>query len=165
MGLEDILFVKKSLGKNGKIINIYKFRTMDPKEKQTVSLNELEHNGHGKPKDDPRITKTGKILRKFWLDETPQLYNLIKGDIKLIGVRPMTEEDWKIYPSDIKEKSLEEKPGWGGQQYAHEQDDSFENCLERMREYVFWDGSHFKRDMIYLGKIIYRIIVKGVRSS
>jgi lipopolysaccharide/colanic/teichoic acid biosynthesis glycosyltransferase len=165
MSLEKIFYIKEALGKNGKPIKVYKFITMIPLEKQNVSLNELEHNGHGKPKYDPRITKTGKILRKFWLDETPQFYNLFKGDLKLVGIRPMTEEDWKIYPTDIKEKSLKEKPGLFGQQYANDETEDFNDCIKNMRKYLFWEGNHSKRDAIYLGKIVYKILFNGIRSS
>jgi lipopolysaccharide/colanic/teichoic acid biosynthesis glycosyltransferase len=165
MALDNIFYIKEALGKNGKPIKVYKFRTMVPLEKQIVSLNELEHDGHGKPIYDPRITKTGRFLRKYWIDETPQFYNLLKGDLKIVGIRPMTEKDWELYPARLKEKALEEKPGLGGFQYAEDKPENFSAHLENMEKYLFCDGSRLKRDMKYLGKIAYKILFKGTRSS
>lgn len=165
MGLEKIFYIKEALGKNERQIKIYKFRTMIPLEEQNISLNELEHNSYGKPVYDPRVTKMGKVIRKLWIDEVPQLYNLLKGDLKLVGVRPMTEDDWKIYPKDLKEKALEEKPGLFGQQYAYDEKGDFNTAIKHMTEYLFWEGNPNKRDIIYIGKILHKIIFKGVRSS
>lgn len=94
---DKVFYKQKRIGKNGKYIYIYKFRTMipnadeelkellkQPKYKKEWDLNQkLEH--------DPRITKAGKFLRKSSLDEMPQFINVLKGDMSLIGPRPLVE--------------------------------------------------------------------------
>ena len=94
---KTIFFKQNRIGKNGKNIYIYKFRTMIPNAPEV--LNELlkqekykkqwEHNQ--KLTNDPRITKIGKIIRKISLDEVPQFINVFKGDMSLIGPRPLVE--------------------------------------------------------------------------
>ena len=92
--LKSILYVQKRIGKDGKPINMYKFRSMvynadeilnkvleDEKRKEWELYQKLEH--------DPRITKIGKFLRKTSLDEFPQFINVLKGEMTLIGPRPL----------------------------------------------------------------------------
>ncbi len=85
------IFVQKRVGKNGKVFRLYKFRTMIPgAEKELEKLlpyNEMENKAF-KIKNDPRITKVGRFLRKASLDELPQLINIIKGDMSIVGPRP-----------------------------------------------------------------------------
>jgi len=114
-----IMFVHKRIGKNGKEFKMYKFRTMvtnaqemleemlkDPKYKQ-----EWEENH--KFENDPRITKMGKILRKTSLDEIPQIINILKGDMSIIGPRPMIQEEVDEYGKN-KSKLLSMRPGLTG---------------------------------------------------
>lgn len=89
------LFVQKRPGRNGEMFRIFKFRTMytdaEQRFEQLVFENPLlaeEFLRHGKLKDDPRVTRVGKWLRKFSLDELPQLWNVLKGDMSLVGPRP-----------------------------------------------------------------------------
>jgi exopolysaccharide biosynthesis polyprenyl glycosylphosphotransferase len=85
------LFVPKRVGENGKIFNMYKFRTMvvDAAQKQAEVIQKDEQ---GRPvyktKSDPRVTRVGRFLRRTSLDELPQLFNVIKGDMSLVGPRP-----------------------------------------------------------------------------
>ena len=94
---KSIFYKQKRVGKNGKIIYIYKFRSMvynedevlkellkDPKYRKELDINQKFEN-------DPRVTKIGKILRKTSLDEIPQFINVLKGDMSLIGPRPLVE--------------------------------------------------------------------------
>lgn len=94
---KSIFYKQKRVGKNGKIIYIYKFRSMvynadevlkellkDPKYRKEWDINQKFEN-------DPRVTKIGKILRKTSLDEIPQFINVLKGDMSLIGPRPLVE--------------------------------------------------------------------------
>lgn len=95
-------FSQERMGKDMKPFRLYKFRSMyvgaDKKLKELLKDN--EQSGHAfKIKDDPRITKVGKFIRRFSVDELPQLINIIKGDMSIVGPRPiltwqMEEADW-----------------------------------------------------------------------
>lgn len=94
---KTIFYKQKRIGKNGKIIYIFKYRTMIPdadkvlKELLKKPKYKKEWKSHHKLSNDPRITKVGKILRKSSLDEFPQFINVLKGDLSIIGPRPLVE--------------------------------------------------------------------------
>ena len=94
-----VVFSQRRTGKNGRRFKLYKFRTMVPNaeemKKQLAHLNELQWPDF-KITNDPRITRVGRILRKTSLDELPQLLNVIKGDMSLVGPRP-TSFDARTY--------------------------------------------------------------------
>lgn len=89
------IYKQKRIGKNGKIINIYKFRSMVVNAEEVLKemlkdeKNRIEWQKYQKFSNDHRITKIGKILRKTSLDELPQLFNVLKGDMSFIGPRPL----------------------------------------------------------------------------
>jgi len=161
--LEDIFFIKYSLGKDGKPLNIYKFQSMVPGA--DFMFNEIAAtfglDDKGNLKYDPRVTKIGKIMRKSWIDEWPQLINLLKGDIKLVGIRPMSEEHWKAYT--FKNEALKIKPGWLGVNYAKKEDETLEECMHKYME--SYTKNPTLTDIRYFGKIAYNILIKKVRSS
>lgn len=95
----SILYKAKRIGRFGKIFLMYKFRTM--------CENADKIGGSSTADDDPRITKIGKILRKTKIDELPQIINLIKGDMALIGWRPESPEYLNTIPKEV----LDSKPG------------------------------------------------------
>ena len=87
-----VFFSQPRAGKDMKPFRIYKFRSMrtDADEKLSEVLKDNEQTGHAfKIKDDPRITKVGKVIRRFSIDELPQLINIIKGDMSIVGPRPI----------------------------------------------------------------------------
>lgn len=92
-----VMYKQKRIGKNGKYFMIYKFRTMvtdSQNFKKYFSSEQMkEYKENYKVKDDPRITKIGKILRKTSLDELPQLINILKGDLSIIGPRPVVDSE------------------------------------------------------------------------
>lgn len=105
----NILFVQKRLGENGSEFNIYKFRTM-------IQGAEKVGTGIFTSHDDPRITRIGHLLRKTSLDELPQLLNVLKGDMSLVGPRPPVPyhpRKYEDYPIDQK-KRFSVKPGITG---------------------------------------------------
>lgn len=163
----DLLYVKRCLGEAGASIDIYKFRTMcvDADER----LEALAGNGFdsfGKILNDTRITPLGRLLRRYWIDELPQLYNLGRGDLKLVGIRPRSEVTWERYPSDIMERALQQKPGLFGIQYAFPHSDTFENELVCTDEYLTkWNYDPAKTDREYLSRIVTNIVLRGIRSS
>jgi len=109
-----IIFKQKRTGKNGRVFNLYKFRTMiknaEKLKKKYQHLNEADGPVF-KINNDPRFTKIGKILSHTGLDEFPQLFNVLKGEMSLVGPRPLpVKEEAKIEAKYQKERRLA-KPG------------------------------------------------------
>lgn len=107
-------------GKNGKVFRLYKYRSMcigaDKKLKEYLENNEeakKEFEKTHKLQNDPRITKIGDFLRKTSLDELPQMINILKGDMSLVGPRPVIEKEVEEY-GENKERFLSVKPGLTG---------------------------------------------------
>ena len=113
----SVFFIHERIGFQGKKFKLIKFRTMvDNAEDMIASFNpeqKKEWEENFKLKDDPRITKIGKFLRKTSLDELPQLINILKGDMSFVGPRPIVEDELSWY-GDNKEKLLSVKPGLTG---------------------------------------------------
>ncbi len=115
-----IFFYHRRIGKDKKPFYCIKFRTMHP-EAEDIMLNLLSENENlkrefektQKLKNDPRITAIGKFLRKTSLDELPQLLNVIRMEMSIIGPRPVVEEELERYGSSVK-KVLSIKPGISG---------------------------------------------------
>lgn len=133
-------FVQARCGKDEKLFNLYKFRTMCPDaEEQKESLMDLnEADGPAfKIKDDPRITKMGKFLRKTNIDELPQMLNILKGDMSFVGPRPPLPDEVAQY-SETDKLRLLVKPGltcyWQAEQNRN--DISFEQWMELDRKYI-----------------------------
>ena len=103
-----VFYFQKRVGKDGKIFTLYKFRTMK------VSLNQKKELW--REKDPEQITRVGKILRKFYLDELPQFLNILKGDISFVGPRPEWLELAKIFEKEVPFYSLRHivRPGFTG---------------------------------------------------
>lgn len=104
------VFVKLPRVSRGNIISIYKFRTMVPNAHRMrvhfAHKNERTDGPFFKMKKDPRLTKVGKFLRKFRLDEFPQFWNVLKGEISLVGPRPHEPEEMLVYPPEFKKLYL-----------------------------------------------------------
>lgn len=117
--LEDpgpIIFKQKRVGRNGKYFYIYKFRSMyqDAEAKLQTLKDQNEMQGFMfKMKNDPRITKIGKILRKTSIDELPQFFNVLEGSMSLIGTRPPTVDEYNQYSAHHKRR-ISIKPGITG---------------------------------------------------
>ncbi len=112
-----VFFAHKRVGKNGKEIKIYKFRSMVHNAEELIEKftdeQKKEYYTYFKLENDPRITKVGKFLRKTSLDELPQLINIIKGDLSIVGPRPVIEKEIELY-GDKKDLFLSVQPGLTG---------------------------------------------------
>jgi exopolysaccharide biosynthesis polyprenyl glycosylphosphotransferase len=156
-----ILFVQKRVGLNGRTFNMYKFRTMVPNaEELKTSLSHLnEMSGPVfKIKDDPRVTPIGRFLRKTSLDELPQLWNVLRQDMSLVGPRPPLPSEVNLYnPSHRKRLSV--KPGitciW---QISGRNDIDFDKWMEMDAEYV--DNWSLGLDLKILAKTLPVVIGK-----
>ena len=116
----NVIYAQKRIGKNNTFFYCYKFRTMHADAKYLLKVifnknpnlkNEFEETR--KLTKDPRITKIGKFLRFLSLDELPQIFNVLKGDMSLIGPRPIVKSEIKKYGKDF-EKVFSIKPGISG---------------------------------------------------
>ena len=142
MSLKDLIYVKIALDQHGEPFRQYKIRTMVPDAEQDLEL--VVENGHdslGKVKDDPRIMPAGKILRRYWVDELPQLINLLRGEMTLVGIRPKSERDWRYIPQEHKKEALKHKPGFMGVNYAYETVKNQDN-IEIEQEYLRLKEEH-----------------------
>lgn len=111
-----VIFAQERVGKNGRRFHMYKFRSMyqDAEARKAALMEQNEMNGlMFKMKDDPRITKVGKFIRKTSIDEFPQFFNVLKGDMSLVGTRPPTVGEYNEYsPYHLRRLSM--KPGITG---------------------------------------------------
>lgn len=134
-----VFFSQIRIGKNGKEFKMYKFRSMcedaETKLEDLLQHNEVE-GAMFKIKDDPRVTKIGKFIRKTSIDELPQLLNVLKGDMSLVGPRPPLEREIKEYSTYDKQRLLI-KPGCTGVwQISGRNNVSFDDMVEMDVHYI-----------------------------
>lgn len=155
------------VGLNGKPIKVYKIRTMHP---YSEYLQEFVYRSNsvqkgGKFKNDFRITNWGCFLRKFWLDELPMLYNWFKGDLKLVGVRPISGHYFELYPKRFQQRRLKCKPGLIPPFYA-DMPETMEEIFASEKKYIMeYEKSPYLTDIKYLFKSLYNIFIKRARSN
>jgi len=163
-----IFYIQKRVGKDGKLIKIIKFRTMKQNSEKILE-NFLKENPslakewkkYRKLKKDPRVTKIGKFLRKYSLDELPQFINVLKGDMTLIGPRPYIVEELK--EANISEKELNKllsvKPGITGLWQVEKRNNS--SLRGRVKiDLLYIKRKNFLLDLKILLKTLV-VIVKG----
>ena len=135
-----VFFSQTRVGKNGRKFKIYKFRSMyadaEERKKELMANNKMQGNMF-KMDNDPRITKVGKFIRKTSLDELPQFWNVLKGDMSLVGTRPPTVDEFEKYQIRHK-KRLSIKPGITGLWQVSGRNDvtDFEKVVELDNEYI-----------------------------
>ena len=150
------IFVQKRLGLNKRHFGIYKFRTMvvnaEKRMKEIEHLNEVTGPVF-KIKNDPRITPLGRVLRKASIDELPQLFNVLKGDMSLVGPRPLPIRDYEGFNEDWQRRRFSVRPGitclW---QIGGRSSISFEKWMELDLQYI--DKWSLKLDLEILVKTI-----------
>lgn len=157
-----VFFLHTRIGKNGKNIKIYKFRTMVTNAEELIKEftpeQMKEYKENYKLTNDPRITKIGKFLRKTSLDELPQLINIIKGDLSIIGPRPVVKDELEKYEENIA-KFLSVTPGLTGNWAANGRNNT--TYEERMRlELEYVDNISLKTDIKIFFQTIYAVIKK-----
>ncbi len=157
----------KRIGHHGRIINIYKFRTMYPFsefiQKDVFEENNLDASG--KFLNDFRITSWGRILRKYFIDEIPQLYNWLRSDINLVGVRAISKHYYNLYPKELQELRINFKPGLIPPYYA-DMPTTFDEIVESEVRYLQKKKEKpIITNMIYFVKALINIIFSGARSK
>ena len=161
------IFKQKRIGLNGEIIYTYKFRTMHPYSEyiHRYILDQYKLNPIGKINNDIRITSWGRRMRKYWIDELPMLINLLQGDLKLVGLRPISNSFFNIYPEDLKKGRIKHKPGLFPAFYA-DMPRSLDEIWESERKYIIKNEKHpWRTDFIYFFKIIKNILFHKYRSQ
>jgi len=156
------------VGKNGKIIKVYKLRTMHPYAEYLHDYI-LKQNGYaetGKPADDFRLAFYGPFLRRYWLDELPQLINVFKGEMRLIGVRPVSPRYFQDIPEYLQELRLKHKPGCIPPYVALDRKGAKDDVLQAEKEYLeMKENSPIWTDLKLFFRAIYNIIFKRKRSA
>ncbi|MDD2413034.1 MAG: sugar transferase [Bacteroidales bacterium] len=157
----------RRVGKNGKIIEVLKFRTMHPYseyiQEYVYKNNDLDDGG--KFKDDFRISTLGKIFRKFWIDEFPMFLNILKGDLKIVGIRPLSQHYFKLYPEEFQEYRINFKPGLLPPYYADMPKDIPEIVASEKKYLLQYEKSPFLTDVKYFFLISKNILFKRARSK
>lgn len=162
---KTIFYKHTRIGKNGKKFGLYKFRTMVTNSAEILE-NLLKDPKYAKEwkenhkfENDPRITKMGKILRKTSLDEIPQILNILKGEMSIIGPRPLIDEEVEEY-GENKEKLLSVRPGLTGWWACNGRSDTTNE--ERMKlELYYIDHMGIKLDI----KIFFKTIIKVIKKE
>lgn len=159
---KSIFYAHERIGKNGKLFKLYKFRSMVPDADKVLEEILKDDNVREKYKknmkldDDPRITRVGKIIRKSSIDEMPQFFNVLKGDMSLIGNRPYLpreKSDMGKYYSDI----IKSKPGITGYWQVNGRNDiSFKQRL--VLEKYYSNNQSLKMDINIFFKTFYVVI-------
>jgi lipopolysaccharide/colanic/teichoic acid biosynthesis glycosyltransferase len=155
------------IGKGGKTIKVYKMRTMHPFAEylQDYIYKKAGLQEGGKFKNDFRITTLGKFMRALWIDELPMLINLLKGDLKLVGVRPLSRQYYKLYTRELQRLRVLTKPGLIPPFYVDHPktlDEIITSELKYLRAYY---RHPLITDWKYFWKAIFNIIFKRYRSK
>lgn len=156
------VFRQKRVGKNGRYFYIYKFRSMykDAEQRKAELMEKNEMKGQMfKMTDDPRVTRVGKFIRSTSIDELPQFWNILKGEMSLVGTRPPTVEEFKHYEPRHKRR-LSMKPGLTGlwQVSGRSDIEDFEEVVRLDVEYI--DNWNLQLDAKILLKTVVVIFKK-----
>ncbi len=119
----------------------------------------------GKFNDDFRISTAGRFMRKYWIDELPMLANLIKGDIKLVGVRPLSKQYLGLYTPELRAKRLNHKPGLIPPFYADMPKTLDEIMNSELRYLERYEKNPLLTDCTYFFKSLTQILIKKARSN
>ena len=155
------------IGKDRKPIKVYKFRTMHPYSEYLQAYifenNNLDEGG--KIKDDYRVTRLGRIMRSVWIDELPMFYNVLRGEMKLVGVRPLSNHYFGLYCPEMQELRTSVKPGLVPPFYV-DMPKTIEEIEASERRYLeAYLKSPFKTDVSYFFRAFYNIIFRKARSK
>lgn len=160
------LYRHQRIGLNGQAFDVYKFRSMkigaDNLEAFLTPEQLSQYRKEFKLDSDPRITKIGGFLRKSSLDELPQLINILKSEMSLVGPRPIMEEELKWYTTKEREKLLSTKPGLTGFWQAYARNNAtYESGKRQRMEIYYTDNASIWLDF----RIICRTVVTVLEKS
>lgn len=154
-------------GRDNELFKVYKLRTMYPYSEYLQSYISVKYGLQkgGKFKDDPRVTTAGKFFRKFWIDELPMFINVIKGEMKIFGVRPLSSHYLGLYPEHLKELRAKVKPGLIPPFYS-DLPETLKEITDSEEAYLLaYMKSPLLTDVRYMAKALHNIIIKRARSN
>jgi lipopolysaccharide/colanic/teichoic acid biosynthesis glycosyltransferase len=161
------LIALSRVGKNGNLIKVYKLRTMHPYseyiQEYVYELHDLRDGG--KFKNDFRITSWGAICRKTFLDELPMLLNYFQGDMKLVGIRPLSKQYFELYREEVRERRIKYKPGLIPPFYADMPSDLDGIQASELKYLDSFDRHPFFTDFRYFWKSTWNILFRKARSN
>jgi hypothetical protein len=156
-------------GKDGKEIVVHKFRTMYTYSEyiQTYMYQYQHLQSGGKFKDDYRVNFWGRFLRKVWLDELPMVWNMLRGDLKLVGVRPLSKQYFNLYSPEMQELRTRTKPGLLPPfYYDRKTPETIDEIQASERRYLEAYLKHpFRTDWRYFWGIVGNIVLHRKRSK
>lgn len=155
------------VGKDGKMFHVYKMRTMHPYAEylQTYVYEKYSLQEGGKFKDDFRVSTLGRFMRAVWIDELPMLINLIKGEMKIVGVRPLSSHYYGLYTPELQKKRTQFKPGLLPPFYKDMPKNLDEIMASEMRYLEAYEKAPLKTDVHYFFATLNNIIFKHARSK
>jgi len=156
------------VGKNGKQFKVFKFRTMHPYSEfiQAYIYKKSSLQKGGKFKRDIRVTTLGRFLRKYWLDELPMFINFVRGEMKLVGVRPISSHYFSLYSKELQQLRVQFKPGLLPPFYA-DMPQTLEEIESSELNYLYAckNKGTLQTDLIYFFRIIKNILFRNARSA
>jgi lipopolysaccharide/colanic/teichoic acid biosynthesis glycosyltransferase len=158
----------KRRGKNNEYIYLHKFRTMHPYAEYLHDFlaTHFGYESNGKLKNDFRKPKWAKFLRATWLDELPQLINVLKGEMGLVGVRAFSDEYLKNYPDELKKERAKYKPGCIPTYISLNLDNGHEDRIKS--EYIYFKDKEkhpFLTDIRYFFKAVFNILTRKIKTG
>lgn len=159
----------KRHGKHCRLFYVYKFRTMYPYseylQEYVYRQNKLDKSG--KFKNDFRITPWGRFLRRFWLDELPMIYNFLKGDLQLVGVRPLSKMYFSLYTDEMKIRRTRSKPGLIPPFYAvFPSPKGLDQIMKNEQDYLeAFEKAPWTTNWKYFWRAVYNILFRKLRSN
>lgn len=161
------IFKMSRVGKGGKIISVYKLRTMHPfsefLQDYIYKINQLDKGG--KFKNDFRISTMGYFMRKFWIDELPMLYNFLKGDLKIVGVRPLSVHYFNLYTKELQERRIKYKPGLIPPYYVDMPETLEEIMSSEIKYFDKYDKNPILTDITYFFLFIKNFISRKAKTK
>ncbi len=166
---ESPLLKMKRIGKDGRWIEVYKFRTMHSYSQylQDYVYEKNKLDDSGKLANDFRVNVWGRLFRPVWLDELPMLLNVFKGDMKWVGVRPLTEHFFSLYTPEMQKLRTKVKPGMLPPfYYEKETPKGMDEIQASERRYIEAYLKHpFMTDWKYFWGTVYNILIRMKRSK
>ena len=157
------------IGRNGKKLNVYKLRTMHAYAEFLQGYMYTHHAlaEGGKFREDFRVTTLGRVFRKLWIDELPMFINVLKGEMKIVGVRPLSEQYFNLYSEELQRRRILHKPGLIPPYYAqYPTPKTLAEIQQNEMDYLNAREKHpFTTDMTYFFRAMYNIFWRRARSS